>query len=129
MDRQEAIDRLLEHYQNPRNYGPNPAADVVMPGGNPGCGDVITIYLQVANACIERVTFEGHGCTVSQAGASILSELVIGKTFAELDDFDNNDMMFLLGRDIVATRPRCASLALNTLKAAIHHYRHHTPSE
>jgi nitrogen fixation protein NifU and related proteins len=125
MDRQEAIDNLLDHYEHPRNSGALDPADVVMPGGNPGCGDLVTIYLRVNQAgdAIERVSFEGKGCTISQAAASILTELVDGKPLAEVDEMDFNDMIDLLGREVVSTRPRCATLALGTLKSAIHTYR------
>ena len=125
MDRQEAIDFLLDHYQHPRNRGPMEHADVVLPGGNPGCGDIVTIYLKVNDAGdhVERVTFEGQGCTISQAAASILTEMVEGKPLAEIDEMDFNDMIDELGREVVSTRPRCATLALGTLKAAVARYR------
>ena len=125
MDRQEAIEFLLDHYQNPRNQGPLDPVDVTMPGGNPGCGDIVTIYLKVNDAGdrIEHVTFEGTGCTISQAAASILTEMVEGRPLAEIDDMDFNDMIEQLGREVVSTRPRCATLALGTLKAAITQYR------
>ena len=125
MDRQEAIEFLLDHYQNPRNQGQLDPVDVIMPGGNPGCGDIVTIYLKVnaAGDQIEHVTFEGTGCTISQAAASILTELVEGRPLTEIDDMDFNDMIDQLGREVVITRPRCATLALGTLKAAITQYR------
>src|SRR5215475_10739527 len=82
VDRQEAIEFLLDHYQHPRNHGPLADADVTMPGGNPGCGDIVTIYLKVGASGdqVEKVTFEGEGCTISQAAASILTEMAEGKT-------------------------------------------------
>jgi nitrogen fixation NifU-like protein len=125
VDRQEAIEFLLDHYQNPRNQGPLDPVDVIMPGGNPGCGDIVTIYLKVnaAGDQIEHVTFEGTGCTISQAAASILTEMVEGRPLTEIDDMDFNDMIDQLGREVVSTRPRCATLALGTLKAAITQYR------
>jgi nitrogen fixation protein NifU and related proteins len=125
LDRQEAIEFLLDHYQNPRNQGAFEPVDVTVPGGNPGCGDVVTIYLKVDDAGdkIEHVTFEGTGCTISQAAASILTEMVDGKPLAEVDEMDFNDMIEILGREVVNTRPRCATLALGTLKAAITKYR------
>lgn len=125
MDRQEAIEFLLDHYQNPRNRGTLDDANVVMPGGNPGCGDVVTIYLKVNEAGdhVDAVSFEGEGCTISQAAASILTEMVEGKPLAEIDDMDFNDMIEHLGREVVNTRPRCATLALGTLKSAIVKYR------
>ena len=124
MDRQEAIEFLLDHYQHPRNHGTLADADVEMPGGNPGCGDVVTIYLKVSDDDrIDRVTFEGSGCTISQAAASILTEMVDGRPLADVDEMDFNDMIDELGREVVNTRPRCATLALGTLKAAITKYR------
>jgi nitrogen fixation protein NifU and related proteins len=125
VDRQEAIENLLDHYEHPRNHGPLEDADVVMPGGNPNCGDVVTIYLRLnpAGDGVQRVTFEGKGCTISQAAASILTELAQNKPLAELDEMDFNDMIEILGREVVSTRPRCATLALGTLKAAIHKHR------
>ena len=125
MDRQEAIEFLLDHYQHPRNHGALEHPDVTMPGGNPGCGDVVTIYLKVGadGDRVEQVTFEGAGCTISQAAASILTEMVEGKPLTAVDDMDFNDMIDELGREVVSTRPRCATLALGTLKAAITKYR------
>lgn len=125
MDRQEAIEYLLDHYENPRNSGPLPDADVVMPGGNPDCGDVVTLYVKLNEAGdqIDQVTFEGQGCTISQAAASILTEMAAGKPLSEIDAMDFNDMIDELGREVVNTRPRCATLALGTLKAALARHR------
>ena len=104
---------------------PEPVPDVTMPGGNPGCGDIVTIYLKVGSSGdqVEKVTFEGEGCTISQAAASILTEMIEGKPFSTIDEMDFNDMIDYLGREVVNTRPRCATLALGTLKAAITKYR------
>ena len=125
MDRQEAIEYLLDHYHHPRNQGALEHADVTMPGGNPGCGDVVTIYLKVNDSgdSVEKITFEGQGCTISQAAASILTEMAEGKPFASIDEMDFSDMIDELGREVVNSRPRCATLALGTLKAAITKYR------
>jgi len=125
MDRQEAIEYLLDHYEHPRNHGALDAADVVMPGGNPSCGDVVTLYLAVdaTTDTVARLMFEGQGCTISQAAASILTELAAGRTLDDIEAMDFNDMIDLLGREVVNTRPRCATLALGTLKAAVARYR------
>lgn len=123
MDRQEQIENLLDHYEHPRNRRPNEQADVTMPGGNPGCGDVITVYLTVGEDqhSIEDVSFEGEGCTISQAAASILMELIEdeGWTIDDIVNTDYNTMVDLLGKEAVQMRPRCATLALGTLKAAV----------
>ena len=69
MDRQDYIEIILDHYEHPRNKGRMEDADIQLGGGNPGCGDLITVYVKVGeDDRIERVTFEGEGCTISQAG-------------------------------------------------------------
>ena len=125
LDRQEQIEFILDHYQQPRHRGKLEPAEVTMPGGNPGCGDVVTLYLNIdpATQRIAAVTFEGEGCTISQAAASILMEKMQGAPLSEVDTLDYNDMIDELGREVVSTRPRCATLALGTLKAAVKKYR------
>ncbi|HEV8636250.1 MAG TPA: iron-sulfur cluster assembly scaffold protein [Chloroflexota bacterium] len=129
MDRQEQIEVLLDHFNNPRGRKKLESADVVMPGGNPGCGDVVTMYLKVDNGIepeqIGEISFVGSGCTISQAAASILMEMVNGDR-PRLDDvleMDYEDMVDALGRETVSSRPRCATLALGTLKAAVRKYQ------
>lgn len=127
MDRQEQIEILLDHYENPRHRHANEAADVVMPGGNPGCGDVITVYLTVGEdgKSVGDVSFVGAGCTISQAAASILMEMIHDEEW-DLDAIvgtDYHTMMDILGAEAVQSRPKCATLALGTLKAAVKKYR------
>lgn len=123
--RQDYIDFLLDHYQNPRNKGKIDDADVVRPGGNPGCGDVITLYLKVdpQTEKVEGLTFEGEGCTISQASASVLTEMIQGLTVADIEEMGHDDLLDTLGRDVVMSRPRCAMLSLDTLKSAVREYR------
>jgi nitrogen fixation NifU-like protein len=102
-------------------------ADVAMPGGNPGCGDVVTVYLKGAedHEHIADVTYEGEGCTISMAASSMLLEQVVegNLTMDEVLAMDYNEMIEQLGRQIVASRPKCATLGLGTLKAAIRRYQ------
>ena len=120
MDRQEQIEFLLDHYENPRHKAPMDGDGVVMvEGGNPGCGDIVRIYLQVNGDGRAVVTFDGEGCTISQASASYLSEISNGKTLDELSRMDHNDLIDALGSEIVTQRTRCATLSLDTLRAAI----------
>ena len=123
VDRETRLAWLVDHYQHPRHRGALEGADVRMPGGNPGCGDLLTAHLKAAADAdrVEALTFEGEGCTLSQAAASILAERVNKQhpTFAEILAFTYEEMMDLLGRDLVSSRPRCATLALGTLKAAV----------
>ena len=120
MDRQEQIEFLLDHYENPRHKAPMDGDGVVMvEGGNPGCGDIVRIYLKVNGDGKAIVTFDGEGCTISQASASYLSEISNGKTLDELSRMDHNDLIDALGSEIVTQRTRCATLLLDTLRAAI----------
>jgi nitrogen fixation NifU-like protein len=120
MQRQDYTEQLLEHYESPRSYGALPDADVVIEGENPGCGDFVTIYLKATtNGTVEAVQFEGEGCTISLAATSMLMEMVHGKTLAQIQAIDYNALIEQLGREIVLTRVRCATLGLKTLKEAI----------
>ncbi len=122
-DRQAFIDNLLDHYENPRHHGRLDDATVTMKGGNPGCGDIIEAYLKIDGDRITDVSFEGEGCTISQAAASILSEQIIGKTLDEVKNMDHTQFIDDLGREVVINRLKCATLALNTVKAAERKYR------
>ena len=123
MDRETRIAWLVDHARRPRHRGTLPDADARVPGGIPGCGDVITLDLQ-ADPVEDRVAalrFEGTGCTLSQAAASILLERInrARATFAEIERFTEEEMMDIVGRDVADARPRCATLALGVLKAAV----------
>jgi len=123
MDRQEAIEFLVDHYENPRNYGPLENADVNMSGGNPGCADIITIHAHFdPTGKIDAIHWEGEGCTISRAAASYVTETVEGMTAEEIEAMSFEDLIEQLGRELVMTRPTCATLALGTLKKGVHEY-------
>ena len=123
MDRDTRIAWLVQHAQRPRHTAPLPDADISVPGGNPGCGDLLTAYLRAAPADnrVAAVSFVGTGCGLSQAAASILAERMNREhpSFAKVLEFTYEQMMDLVGRDVADARPRCATLALGTLKAAV----------
>jgi len=125
LDKQAYIDLILDHYENPRHKGAVEHASVVQHGGNPGCGDVITLYVTVdeETETIVDIHFEGDGCTISQAGASLLTERMVGKSLQDIEDMGYDSVIDMMGHDIVATRLRCATLALSTLKAAVKKHR------
>jgi nitrogen fixation NifU-like protein len=127
MDRQEQIEILVDHFDNPRHQHMMDDADVTMPGGNPGCGDVITVYLKVGEdgKPVADVSWEGEGCTISMAASSILMELVHDAEWSMEDilDHDYTTMIDILGKEAVQMRPKCATLALGTLKAAVRKYQ------
>src|SRR5579859_1413099 len=124
MDRQEAIEFLVDHYQHPRNRGPLENADIHLTGGNPGCADRVEMYARVGqDGRVEQVAFEGEGCTISMAAASYVTELVRGMTIDEVESLTFETLMDDLGREVVMTRPTCATVALGTLKQGIHELR------
>ena len=71
------------------------------------------------DGCVEDAAFQGEGCTISQAGASMLTENVVGKTLEEVREMSYEDVIEDMGREVVSSRTRCATLALSTMKAAI----------
>jgi nitrogen fixation NifU-like protein len=123
MSRQEAIEFLVDHYEHPRNRGPLEGAQVVLRGGNPGCSDDITMMARIGpDNRVEAVHFDGQGCTISMAAASYVTEMVQGMTVEEIENLSFETLMDDLGREVVLTRPTCATLALGTLKKGIHEY-------
>jgi nitrogen fixation NifU-like protein len=124
MDRQTQIDLILDHYENPRHYGELPGATILQQGSNPGCGDVVTIYLRVdGEARITAISFEGEGCTISQAASSMVTEMFTGKTLDDVETASPDVILDLIGREIVSTRLKCAMLGLNTTKEAVRSLR------
>src|SRR5687767_8762838 len=124
MDRQTAIENLLDLYENPLHRGELEGADISVQGGNPGCGDIVTIHLKVADGQrAERIMFEGEGCTISQAAAKMVADRMEGSNLEEIEQLEHDIVIDELGREVVMTRPRCATLALGTLKQAVHDYR------
>lgn len=118
MSRQEQMEFILDHYENPRHKHALDDAEAIVEGGNPGCGDIIKVYLKVNDGHIVA-SFDGEGCTISQASASYLMDEVNGKTIEEALAIDHNELMESLGKEIVQQRTRCATLSLDTLRAAI----------
>jgi nitrogen fixation NifU-like protein len=119
LTRQEQMEFILDHYENPRHKGPLEDAEAVVEGGNPGCGDIVKVHLKVDDAGRVTASFEGEGCTISQASASYLMDEVNGKTLDEVLAIDHDALMENLGKEIVQQRTRCATLSLDTLRAAI----------
>jgi nitrogen fixation protein NifU and related proteins len=124
VDRSEHIEYILDHFQNPRNKGRMDDADVQLGGGNPGCGDLITMYVKIGDDDrVNEVSFEGEGCTISQAGGSIVTELAKGLSLDEIKELGLAEINDEMGEDVVKSRVRCATLALGTLQAAVDQFR------
>ena len=120
MDREELMQFILDHYENPRNYGPSEDSHVVQKGGNPGCGDIITVYLKFDDkGKVSDISFEGEGCIISQAATSMITEIVEGRAIEEVEKMSPDVITDLIGKELAMTRPRCTTLGLTTVKLAL----------
>ncbi|SEN42991.1 nitrogen fixation protein NifU [Halorientalis persicus] len=105
--------QILDHYKSPRNYGEMEDPTFTHVGENPMCGDTIEMQVRLDDdeEEIEYVAFQGDGCAISQASASMLSEKLQGMTIEELRELDRDDVVEMLGVDISPMRIKCAVLA------------------
>ncbi|MCX8028697.1 MAG: SUF system NifU family Fe-S cluster assembly protein [Brevinematales bacterium] len=115
------LEHILDHYKNPRNYGKIENPDAYFEGGNPTCGDMVRMYVKLDDdrKVIKDVKFEGKGCAISQASASLLTELVKGKDIEFVKNLTRDDIINELGIEISPTRMKCAILSLETLRIAL----------
>lgn len=125
---------IIDHSQNPRNFHACEHANHIQEGYNPLCGDKITVYVTEKNGIIEDVCFKGAGCAISMASASLMSEILKGKTVAEFqelfDEFKHvvtgkntssklGKLAVLAGVAEFPMRVKCATLVWHTVNAAL----------
>ena len=126
---------IFDHNRNPRNYRPLPAASHHADGHNPLCGDQLTVYLQVEDGIVREASFVGHGCAISTASASLMTETVKGMPVEEAEALFEDFHAMLTdaapeGRDFgklevfsgvreFPARVKCATLAWHTLHNAL----------
>lgn len=117
--------KVLELFRNPKNLGPLEGADIVESAGSPACGDMIRLYLKISTRnseeVVEKATFESYGCAANIAAASILTEIVIGKSLREAWDISWKQVADELG-GLPAIKYHCSILAVGALKRAIRAY-------
>ena len=114
---------ILDHYRNPRNKGKLSGADVSIHDSNPLCGDEIDIHLKVEEDKIKDIKFEGRGCAISQASASMLTEMIIDKPLNTIKDLTKEDILENIGlMNLGPARIKCALLSLKVLKLGMVKY-------
>ena len=114
---------ILDHYRNPRNKGKLPHADVSTHDSNPLCGDEIDMHLKVEQGRITDIKFEDRGCAISQASASMLTEMVLDKPLTAVKDLAKDDILENIGlMNLGPARIKCALLSLKVLKMGMINY-------
>lgn len=112
-------DHILDHYHNPRHFGllenPTHQAEAL----NPTCGDKLTLTLLVEDGIIKNLGFEGEGCAISLASASLLYDSLIGTKVPDACQKEPSEVLSLTGLAISPGRMKCALLSLETLKKAL----------
>ena len=111
-------EEILEHYTHPHNYGTLEHPDISHEENNPLCGDRIRfdIELDEDGQTVKDVRFSAVGCAISKASASMLTDLVIGRTLGEIKDLTNEDVIDELGIELGPVRLKCALLPLKVVK-------------
>jgi nitrogen fixation protein NifU and related proteins len=116
-------ERILDYYRNPRNRGVLDAPDFSSGMVNPSCGDAVSIQGKITGDTVEVCSFEGKGCVISQAAASMLCEQAIGKSIEDIHQMDAQFMQSLLGMQLGPTRLKCVLLSLEALKKGLYEYQ------
>jgi len=119
------VARLVEHSNSTLHRYEIEDADVAQPGGSPECGGSVTVYLKGEGEGVEALSFTGEGDTISMGSASILMQRVHeeGLGMQEILDLDYEEFVDEIGREVVGSRTRNATLGLSTLKNAVKRYR------
>ena len=114
---------ILDYYRNPRNFGKLENPDIAMRDSNPLCGDELEMHINIKDNMVSDVKFTGKGCAISQASASMLTELIMGKDFEYVKKLAKEDILDNLGLpDLGPARIKCALLSLKVLKYGVYSY-------
>ena len=115
-------EKVMDHFQHPRNVGQLPDADGIGEMGNPVCGDVMKLYIKVRDDRIEDVKFQTFGCGAAIATSSMMTELVMGKTLEEAERVTRKNVAEALD-GLPPNKMHCSNLAADALHKAIEDYR------
>ena len=118
-------EKVMEHFENPRNVGIIENADAVGEMGSQQCGDTMIVYLKVDNDIITDIKFKTYGCCAAIASSSVATEMVKGKTLDEAEKLTKAAIVNELG-GLPAEKIHCSLLAEDAIHAAIKNYREKT---
>ena len=110
---------LMDHFKNPRNFGKIEKADFDSGYQNPSCGDSIIIYGTIEDGKIKTLKFEGKGCAISIASASMLTEKCKGISLEDILKITKDDILDMIDIKLGPTRMRCALISLMALQKGI----------
>ena len=115
-------EKVMDHFENPRNVGDIPEADGVGQVGNPSCGDIMKIFIKVDDGIISDIKFKTFGCGAAIATSSMVTDLVKGKSIDEALKISNKTVAEALG-GLPPKKMHCSNLAADALHAAIDDYK------
>ena len=115
-------EKVMDHFENPRNQGKIEDADGIGEEGNPTCGDIMKIYIKVSDNIIEDVKFQTFGCGAAVASSSMATELIKGKTLEEAWELSNKAVVEAL-EGLPPQKVHCSVLAEDAIHKAINNYR------
>jgi len=119
MDSDIYKEHILDHYKKPHNKEEMFEPDIRIPAKNASCGDSFILYLKLDGATIQRATFSGVGCCISQAAASLLTEKLTGMDVVDARSLTEEDIYAMLGIEITLGRQKCALLLFRGLEEAL----------
>ena len=114
-------EHILDHYGNPRNQGTLDDADISCEWDNPVCGDRVRLDLRLDDGRVSEVRFDGQGCMISMASASMFTEEILDKTVEELKALQDEDVFRMLGITLGPVRAKCGLLPLRVLQKGLAH--------
>ena len=112
-------DIILEHWQNPQNYGVLDDADIDIEENNPYCGDRIRLTIKLDKNKIKEIAFMGEGCAISKASASLFTQDLKNKSVEDVQKMDPQEVLDLLGVPLTPTRTKCALLIYKVVQKGI----------
>ncbi len=116
-------EELMDHYRHPRHRGTLQRPDFSTGEYNPSCGDSVSVQGNIKQNELIAIAFEGAGCVISQAAASLLAEYALNRSLDELAALTADDILKLVKIPLGPTRLKCALLSLHALKEGIKQYK------